>query len=91
MGDRQHVTLRVQGMVQGVNYRQAARREAERLGVTGFARNEDDGSVLVEAEGEQRNLDEFIAWCRHGPRDARVDRVTVATGPLVGYDGFSRR
>ena len=85
------VTIRVEGMVQGVNYRQAARREAERLGIAGFARNEDDGSVTVEAEGESNTIARFIDWCRHGPAPAHVTRVDVVDGPFVGYEGFARR
>ena len=85
------VTIRVEGMVQGVNYRQAARREAERLGVTGFARNELDGSVTVDAEGGADAIARFIEWCRHGPTPARVDRIDVVDGPPVGYEGFARR
>ena len=85
------VTIRVEGLVQGVNYRQAARREAERLGVTGFARNELDGSVTVEAEGDADAVARFIEWCRHGPAPAHVDRIAITDGPLVGYEGFARR
>jgi acylphosphatase len=85
------VTIRVEGLVQGVNYRQAARREADRLGISGFARNELDGSVMVEAEGDAGAIAQFIEWCRHGPTPARVDQIGVTDGPLVGYEGFARR
>lgn len=88
---RRHLTIVVEGLVQGVNYRQAARREADRLGITGFARNEPDGSVLIEAEGESDALDRLVEWCWSGPALARVDRVSVSDGSLVGYDGFVRR
>jgi acylphosphatase len=91
MSERKRLIVRVHGLVQGVNYRQAARREAERLGIAGFARNESDGSVTVEAEGEAGTLDQFTEWCRHGPAPARVDRIDVSEGPLVGYEGFTRR
>ncbi len=87
---RQRKTLRVEGIVQGVNYRQAARREAARLGINGFARNDPDGSVTIEAEGSREALAEFVAWCRLGPTAAKVDRVEITDGPLVGYDGFAR-
>jgi acylphosphatase len=89
--NERRVTIRVEGHVQGVNYRQAARREAERLGVTGFARNELDGSVTVEAEGHADAIARFIEWCRHGPAPAHVDRIAITDGPFVGYEGFARR
>jgi acylphosphatase len=83
--------MRVEGLVQGVNYRQAARREAESLGVAGFARNEPDGSVTIDAEGDPGAVDRFIAWCRQGPPAAIVDRIDVRDGPPVGHKGFARR
>jgi len=85
------VTIRVEGLVQGVNYRQAARREAERFGVSGFARNERDGSVTVEAEGDAGAIAQFIEWSRHGPAPAHVTHIDIKDGPLVGYEGFTRR
>ena len=90
MSDQQHVTIRVDGIVQGVNYRQAARQAAERLQITGYACNEADGSVIVEAEGLPAALEQFVTWCRNGLDAARVDRISVSHGPLVGYVGFSR-
>jgi acylphosphatase len=91
MSERERVTIRVEGVVQGVNFRQAARREAERLGIAGFARNESDGSVTIDVEGTPNDLAHFVAWCRRGPDTARVDRLSVSTGPIVGYVGFARR
>jgi acylphosphatase len=91
MSERKRLVIHVEGLVQGVNFRQAARREAERLGIAGFARNEPDGSVTVEAEGDSDALELFVAWCRSGPTIARVDRIDMAEAPLVGYEGFARR
>ena len=91
MTGRRRVVMRITGIVQGVNYRQAARREADALGIAGFARNEPDGSVTVDAEGDAEVLERFIVWCRQGPAGARVDRVDVRDAPLEGRDGFSRR
>jgi acylphosphatase len=85
-----HLNIRVHGLVQGVNFRQAARREALRLGLTGFARNEPDGTVLIEVEGEPAAIEEFVRWCRHGPPAARVDRLETWPGPVAGHQGFAR-
>ena len=82
--------LRVRGHVQGVFYRGAARQRARALDVTGHARNLDDGSVEVVAEGEESDVERLIAWCRVGPDGARVSSVDVvrkpATGDLRGFD-----
>ena len=85
------VIARVRGRVQGVNYRATARREALRLGLVGWARNEPDGSVLIDVEGKPAALQRFLAWCADGPSAARVDSIETSSAPLVGHEGFSRR
>jgi acylphosphatase len=63
------------GKVQGVFFRQSARREAERLGVRGSARNLADGSVEVWARGSPAAVDALHRWLKVGPARARVDAV----------------
>ncbi|TQN56872.1 acylphosphatase [Raoultella planticola] len=68
----------VYGSVQGVGFRYSTQREALRLGLTGYARNLDDGSVEVLACGEEDQVAALIAWLNAGgPRSARVDRVNT--------------
>ena len=68
----------VYGSVQGVGFRYSTQREALRLGLTGYARNLDDGSVEVLACGEEDQGAALIAWLNAGgPRSARVDRVNT--------------
>jgi acylphosphatase len=86
-----HYAIRVAGKVQGVFYRASARAEAERLGLGGFVRNEPDGSVYAEAEGEKDALDRFLEWCRRGPPHARVDAVESTVGAVKDYRGFRVR
>ncbi len=83
-----HLDIRVQGLVQGVFFRVSAQRAARDLGLAGTVRNEADGSVRIEAEGEPAALEAFVAWCRRGPPRARVERVDAAEGPLRGHEGF---
>ncbi len=84
------VELRILGRVQGVFYRASARAQARALGLTGYARNLDDGAVEVVAEGDEESLEQFVVWCRIGPPAARVARVEVAraaaTGEFAGFD-----
>ncbi|MDQ3780014.1 MAG: acylphosphatase [Chloroflexota bacterium] len=80
--------IRVHGRVQGVSFRMAARDQARQLGVRGIARNEADGSVAIEAEGEPAALDAFVAWCQQGPPAARVERVEVTRGEPSGHESF---
>ncbi|MDB5106762.1 MAG: acylphosphatase [Fibrobacteres bacterium] len=86
-----HYDIRVSGKVQGVFFRASARAEANRLGLDGFVRNEEDGCVFAEAEGDRAKLDEFLAWCRQGPPHARVEGVEAAPGEVRGYKGFHVR
>ena len=83
MGTRR-VSLRIRGKVQGVFFRESARIEATRLGLTGWVRNRDDGSVEAVAEGEQAALEEFIRWCHRGPQAARVTDVERSESESTG-------
>ena len=67
--------FRITGRVQGVFFRDSTRRVAQQLGITGFAKNEADGSVLVLACGTQSALEHLAEWLKSGPRLASVDRV----------------
>jgi acylphosphatase len=77
----------VTGRVQGVNFRYYAQREAERLGLHGYALNRADGSVEVVAEGERAALETLLAWLRRGPPMARVDQASPQWPPAAG--GFA--
>ena len=86
--EKQSVSIRVIGRVQGVWFRASAKREAERLGVKGFVRNETDESVFIEAEGTAESLEAFVAWCNDGPQHANVNEVVVNPSRLSGYKSF---
>ncbi|MDV5356004.1 acylphosphatase [Enterobacter asburiae] len=83
----------VHGSVQGVGFRYTTQHEAQRLGLVGYARNLDDGSVEVVACGEAENVNKLIAWLKAGgPRSARVDRVlTEPHQPDREWDNFGIR
>ena len=83
--------VRITGRVQGVWFRASAEREAARLGVVGFARNERDGSVTVEAEGSPAAVAAMEAWCRIGPPRAEVTAVEVTDVDALGSAVFSAR
>ena len=82
----------VRGRVQGVGYRYFASREAESLGVAGFARNLPDGGVEVVAEAADEVLAAFEARLREGPAFASVASVErSAIPPRGGEKGFHIR
>ena len=70
--------IRVHGRVQGVFFRHSAREKSRELKVAGCARNEPDGAVYIEAEGEKGELEQFIAWCRIGSEFAEVEKIEVS-------------
>jgi acylphosphatase len=78
------VSLRIRGKVQGVFFRESTRIEASRLGLTGWVRNREDGSVEAVAEGEPAALEDFIRWCHRGPVAARVTDVERSDSEPTG-------
>jgi acylphosphatase len=79
----------VRGRVQGVGYRYFALEAAERLGVTGYARNLPTGEVEVHAEADEGTLRRFKQELERGPRMARVTEVVESDLPLSGsYSSF---
>jgi len=76
----------VSGRVQGVGFRWATLEEAERLGLSGSVRNENDGTVRVEIEGD--DLAPMLAWLGRGPRYAEVTALDVTDAPETGIAGF---
>lgn len=85
---KQHLNIKVYGLVQGVFFRTTAKEQATQLTLTGFAQNEEDGSVYIEAEGEKENLDKFIKWCNIGPSMANVEKVVTTDGQIKNFSQF---
>lgn len=81
----------VRGRVQGVGYRYFVLRQAEALGVTGFALNRPDGTVEVVAEGSEEALTDLEGRLRAGPGFARVEGLERAAVPPRGDTGFHIR
>lgn len=79
--------LAIHGRVQGVFFRDSMRREAQRLGVTGWVRNCSDGSVEAVVQGSQSAVDAMVRWAHRGPERAQVARVNI-TAMDGSYTGF---
>jgi acylphosphatase len=86
--DIHHMKITITGRVQGVSFRRHAKQQADRLGLQGFARNEPDGSVYIEAEGPENKLHEFLRWCKSGSPAAKVESVDSAVHHPLGHEGF---
>lgn len=84
----QHYKIIIEGKVQGVWFRVSTRDEAIRIGLKGFVRNERDGSVYTEVEGEEQVLNDFVRWCHIGSEQSDVQKVSVKEGELMGFKEF---
>jgi acylphosphatase len=71
------VEVEVSGEVQGVSFRGYAAREAVRLELVGWVRNEPDGSVTAHYEGDDQAVEEMLTWCREGSPSADVHHLEV--------------
>jgi acylphosphatase len=85
------VRVRIRGRVQGVFFRADARARAESLGLAGWIRNAEDGSVEAGFEGDEERVRSMLDWCRRGPSGAEVDEVEVETEEPTGETGFRVR
>lgn len=83
-----HYNIIVTGKVQGVFYRATAKKMADILGLAGYVKNQPDGSVFIEAEGDPDMLVRLIQWCHHGPDGAEVKHVSVTDGPWQAFETF---
>lgn len=86
--DTQHWIIRVEGKVQGVFFRAETQNKAEQIGLKGYVKNEPDGSVLIEAEGAEDQLEQLKEWCWEGPPAARVDNVSAEKADMKNYQRF---
>ncbi|MGH3129730.1 MAG: acylphosphatase [Gaiellaceae bacterium] len=81
----------VHGHVQGVFFRDSMRQRAQQRGLAGWVRNTHEGTVEAVFEGEPDGVERLVAWCREGPRGARVERVDVIDEDPEGLAGFAVR
>jgi acylphosphatase len=83
-----HIDIRITGKVQGVSFRATTKAVADQMGVRGIVRNEKDGSVFIEAEGDDLLLEVFLEWCHEGSDRSKIENVEVVPGELKNYQNF---
>lgn len=88
VNDIQTIRIIVTGKVQGVFFRKHTRNKAEELGLEGEVMNLPDGSVCINVTGSAEQREAMIAFCRTGPKSARVENVQVEPMELKKYSGF---
>ncbi len=80
--------IKVHGKVQGVFFRKNTQQKALELGLSGWVKNEDDGTVSVEIEGELHSILAMQSWLRLGPPNAEVKSLEISQGQEQGYEDF---
>src|SRR5699024_4020499 len=87
------IKAQVYGVVQGVGFRYTTKHLADQLGVSGIVKNENDGSVYVEALGNDKQIKQFIEELAKGPSpSAVVDQVVIEyDDSITDYEGFGER
>ncbi|MEJ7560381.1 MAG: acylphosphatase [Pedobacter sp.] len=88
MMNKKHFNIKITGKVQGVTFRETTKYVADQSGIKGLVRNEKDGSVYIEAEGEDWILDSFLEWCNEGPDRAKIESCTAEEGALRNFQDF---
>jgi acylphosphatase len=84
-----HFNITVIGKVQGVFYRASTLTIAQNLNLKGFVRNEPNGNVYIEAEGEEEQLKKFVKYCHTGSPRSEVKEIKTVEGEIKNYPDFS--
>jgi acylphosphatase len=81
--------VKVFGEVQNVGFRAMTRHRARKLGVSGWVKNNDDGTVEALFQGTQETVDDMVDWCRKGPPTSYVERIEISEEPdAEKFKGF---
>jgi acylphosphatase len=87
---KSRVKVIVKGIVQGVNFRYYAQRQAAKLNITGWVKNLPDGSVAAVFEGDEQDVEAMVQWCRRGPPSAQVTELIAQPEEYRGeFSSFS--
>ncbi|MFD2742965.1 MULTISPECIES: acylphosphatase [Sphingobacterium] len=80
--------ITVIGKVQGVHFRASTKAVADQLGIKGFVVNQADGSVFLEAVGDDFALESIKEWCWEGPDNSAVENVEIVEVEPKIYQNF---
>jgi acylphosphatase len=89
MSDKTRFHIFVSGRVQGVFFRESARRKAKKLGINGWVKNLADSRMETLLEGDKEKMEEMIRWIKKGPIFAKVEGMEVLIEEYQGeFDDF---
>ncbi|MEO8721189.1 MAG: acylphosphatase [Ginsengibacter sp.] len=82
------VHLLISGKVQGVFFRESAKKIAQNLNITGWIKNREDAKVEAVISGNEDAVNDFISWTKSGPERASVDEVIIQKKPATPFESF---
>lgn len=85
---KRHLKITVKGKVQNVAFRAYTHMKAKELGINGFVKNQDDGSVYIELEAEKSLLEKMLLWFRKGSPNSKVKCIEIQETTLSGFEQF---
>ncbi|MGM0438208.1 MAG: acylphosphatase [Bacillota bacterium] len=88
MTKKKNVHIFLSGRVQGVGFRAFIRKNANKLGVNGWAKNLQDGRVEVVFTGEKKNVNKLIELVKKGPRFAKVNNIEIRDNIDENFNDF---
>jgi len=83
--------IKVYGRVQGVGFRFYTNKKAVELNISGFVQNKTDGSVYIEAQGNELDLQTFTDWVKIGTQWSIVNKVEIQHVPPLNINGFQMK
>lgn len=83
-----YLQIKIKGRVQGVDFRASTKAVADQLKIRGTIHNEKDGTITVEAEGDDQMIEQFLEWCQEGPEYAIVESIEVDEAANKSYKNF---
>lgn len=85
---RRHLNLTLSGKVKHIGFRFMTMQAAYKHGVTGYVRNKSNGSIYIEVEGEDENLQSFLDWCKTGPVGAEITEIDTVEAEMKDFKSF---
>ena len=83
-----YLYIKIKGRIQGVDFRASTKAVADQLKIRGTIHNEKDGTISVEAEGDDQMMEQFLEWCQEGPEYAIVESIEVVEAADKAYKNF---
>ncbi len=85
---KKHFRLKITGRVQGVGFRYFVFAQAKKFNLTGYTKNENDNSILIEIEGEDKDLESFLKKCRKGPLFSKIEKFEIVERGVENLEKF---